>query len=186
MFRFPAAPVPPTCTHTPTYTHQFMYTCRIRIPQLAQHVTAGQQVASCSLHLLPVHVYFPPSLSPHAQLQKTGRSEAERCFCPLLATPLLLPTHCYMAIAPRAIHPPSHMCVLHLRSSEEREELLATPCVASTATPSGLMPQPVSPPPPVSACRKERRAHCPSRATPPPPSHNSPVHIHNYDIHKCE
>ena len=56
-----AAPAPPMCTHTPTYTHQSLYTCRTHIPKHAQHATAGRQAASCSQHLLPFRA--PLSLS---------------------------------------------------------------------------------------------------------------------------
>ena len=56
-----AVPAPPMCTHTPTHTHQSLYTCRTHIPKHAQHATAGRQAASCSPHLLPFRA--PLSLS---------------------------------------------------------------------------------------------------------------------------
>jgi len=61
MSSLPAAPAPPMCTHTPTYNHQSLYTCRAHIPKHAQHATAGRRAASYSQHLLPFRA--PPSLS---------------------------------------------------------------------------------------------------------------------------
>jgi len=190
MIMLPAAPAPPMCTHTPTHTHQSLYTCRTHIPKHAQHATAGQQATSCSQHLLPFRAPLSLSqplctVSKVRQDQKSGRSEAERCFGPLLASSLLPATHCHTATAPCAMHPPSHTPILPRRLSEEREELLATPCVASTARPSALMPQP-APPPLVSMCKRMKGATCRCRVTCPSSSTFPPVHIHTHGVHECE
>jgi len=185
MSRLTAAPAPPMCTHTPTYTHQSLYTCRTHIPKHAQHATAGRQAASCSPHLLPLHLSLSPLPPPSARLHKTCRSEAERCFRPLLASSLHQPTHCQTAAGPRAMHPPSHTPVVQLRFSEEREELLATPCVASTARRLALMPQP-APPPLVSTCRSMKSAHCLCRLTCLSSSTFPPVHVDTHGVHECE
>jgi len=130
---------------------------------------------------------IPPSLSPNP-LCTISEVRQERSRALLRPAPCLLTSSSYtlprgrntMRLAPTL----AHAC-LTVKVQQEREERLATPCVASTARPSALMPQ-SAPPALVSMCRRMKSAHCLCHFTCLSSSTFSPAHVHTHGVHECE
>ena len=121
-------------TYTNIYPSVIVYLSHTRPKtRTARHSRAAGGIVLATPPALP---YPPLSLpTPYAQSQKSGRSEAERCFGPLLASSLLPATHCHAAVTPCALHPPSHTPVLQLRSSRRGRSAWPRPALPAQQDP---------------------------------------------------
>jgi len=103
----------------------------------------------CSPHHARVHTHTHTHTRHYIHHDEThndaNTAKKQVCFSSLLAPSRILNQGALSRLHVRA-H--THTPVLPLRCSSESDGQWATPCAASTARPSALMPHPASPPPP--------------------------------------